>query len=92
MIAQPKIIGVVANEVQYWRGRQLLKAHRAGMARLKERVKASDPGLQVFESMVEISTDIAFTTEKNRVPSVSAGVRTKLFEPVAAELRERTGK
>jgi len=91
-IAQPKIIGVVANEVQFWRRPKLIKAHQNGMARLKELVKASDPDLYVFEAMVELSTDVAFNKEKNLVPSADKGVRKALFEPVATELRTRIGK
>jgi chromosome partitioning protein len=91
-IAQPKIIGVLANEVQYWRRPTLIKAHQKGMARLKELVKASDPDLYVFEAMVELSTDVAFNEEKNLVPSAVERVRKALFQPVAAELRRRIGK
>jgi chromosome partitioning protein len=91
-IAQPKIIGVVANEVQFWRRPKLIKAHQNGMARLKELVKTNDPDLRVFEAMVELSTDVAFNREKNLVPCVDAGVRQELFQAVAVELRERIGK
>lgn len=91
-IAQPKIIGVVANEVQFWRRPKLIKAHQSGMARLKELVKANDPDLYVFNAMVELSTDVAFNREKNLVPSVDASVRQELFQSVTIELRERIGK
>jgi cellulose biosynthesis protein BcsQ len=91
-IAQPKIIGVVANEVQFWRRPKLLKTHQIGMARLKELVKASDPDLYVFDGMVELSRDVAFNKEKNLVPSAREKIRNTLFQPVATELRRRIGK
>ena len=91
-IAQPKIIGVVPNEVQFWRRPKLIKAHQKGMARLKELVKANDPDLHIFGSMVELNTDVAFNREKSVVPCVDAGVRGELFQAVAVELRERIGK
>ncbi len=91
-IAQPKILGVVANEVQYWRRPKLLKAHEAGMARLKQLLKTADPDLHVFKAMVELSMDVAFAPEKNLVPCVDAEVRKERFLAVAIELRERIGK
>jgi cellulose biosynthesis protein BcsQ len=91
-IAQPKIIGVVANEVQFWRRPKLVKTHQIGMARLKELVKASDPDLYVFDGMVELSRDVAFNKEKNLVPSAREKIRNTLFQPVATELRRRIGK
>jgi cellulose biosynthesis protein BcsQ len=91
-IAQPKVIGVVANEVQFWRRPKLMKAHQNGMARLKELVKVSDPDLYVFDAMVALNTNVAFNREKNLVPSVHADIRQDLFQAVAAELRGRIGK
>ena len=91
-IAQPKILGVVANEVQFWRQAKLIKAHQSGMARLKELVKANDPDLHIFGSMVGLSTDVAFNGEKNLVPCADAGVRQEFFQAVALELRGRIGK
>jgi cellulose biosynthesis protein BcsQ len=91
-IAQPKIIGVVANEVQFWRRPKLIKAQQNGIARLRELVKTNDPDLHIFEAMVELSTDVAFNREKNLVPCVDAGIRQELFQAFATELRERIGK
>lgn len=91
-IAQPKVVGVIANEVQYWRPTTLMKAHQSALARLKELVKANDPDLYVFESLVRLSMDVAFNREKNLVPSVDESVRKDLFLAVAAELRKRIGK
>jgi cellulose biosynthesis protein BcsQ/DNA-directed RNA polymerase subunit RPC12/RpoP len=91
-IAQPKIIGVVANEVQFWRRPKLLKAHEKGMGRLKELLKATDPDLYVFEAMVELSTDLAFPDEKNVVPCIHEDIRQVYFHAVALELRKRIGK
>lgn len=90
-IAQPKVIGVVANEVQFW-GQKLRKAHEKTAAQLKELIKVTDPDLHVFEAMVELSMDVVTPPEKNLVPSVDAGIRQELFHAVAAELRERIGK
>jgi cellulose biosynthesis protein BcsQ len=91
-IAQPRILGVVANEVQYWRRPTLLKAHEKGMARLKQLLKTADPDLHVFKAMVDLSMDIAFASEKNLVPCVDAEVRQERFLAAAVELRERIGK
>ncbi len=91
-IAQPKILGVVANEVQFWRRPKLLKAHENGMARLKQLLKTADPDLYVFKAMVELSMDVAFAPEKNLVPCVDAEVRKERFLGVANEIRERIGK
>jgi cellulose biosynthesis protein BcsQ len=91
-IAQPKIVGVVANEVQFWRRPQLLKVHERGMVRLKEILKATDPDLYVFEAMVELSTDVAFSNEKNIVPCVDTDIRQAYFHATAVELRERISK
>ena len=92
MIAQPKILGVVANEVQFWRRPKLIKAHQNGMARLKELVRSNDPDLHVFEAMVKLSTDVAFNREKNLIPSVDRKIREEMFIEVANELRKRIGK
>ncbi|MCS6897448.1 MAG: AAA family ATPase [Nitrospira sp.] len=92
IIAQPKILGVVANEVQFWRRPQLLKVHQNGMARLRELIQANDPDLHIFEAMVQHSTNVAFQGEKNVVPSVNVDIRQKLFQEVAVELRTRIGK
>src|SRR5271154_3397127 len=37
-IAQPNILGIVANEVQFWRRPKLLRAHEDGMNKLKQLV------------------------------------------------------
>jgi cellulose biosynthesis protein BcsQ len=93
-IAQPKILGVVANEVQFWRRPRLIRAHHSGMMRLKEQVRANDPDLYVFEAMVELSTDLSFNGEKNKniISCVDENIRHELFEGVARELRRRIGK
>jgi cellulose biosynthesis protein BcsQ len=91
-IAQPKILGVVANEVQFWRRSRLLKAHEKGLARLKQLLESAEPDLHVFNAMVELSTDVAFPEEKNVVPCVDADIRQGYFQAAAIELRERIGK
>ncbi len=91
IIAQPKILGVVANEVQFWRS-QLLKAHEKGMARLKQLLKTADPDLHVFGAMIRLSTDVAFPDEKNLVPCIDEDIRQEYFQAAAIELRERIGK
>lgn len=92
MICQPKIIGIVANEVQYWRRPSLLKTHQAALARLGELVKSKDPDLYVFRSHVELSTNVAFHTEKSVLPCVDEALREQLFLPTVGELRARIGK
>lgn len=91
-IAQPKILGVVANEVQFWRRPKLIKIHHNGMAKLKQVVGANDPDLHVFEAMVELSTNDAFGRQQGIIPAVDDRARTDLFLKVADELRKRIGK
>ncbi|MCS6898131.1 MAG: ParA family protein, partial [Nitrospira sp.] len=91
-IAQPKILGVVANEVRYWRRPILLKVHQSGMARLRELVTGRYRDTYIFQSMVELSTNVAFHREKNVVPAVDDKIRQDVFREVAEELRERIGR
>lgn len=92
-IAQPKVIGVVANEVHYWRQSVLIKAHQGGLKKLTDLVKNPqyDPDMYVFEHCVRFDTAIGFQPEKGLIPAARPDVRS-LFEGVARELRERIGK
>jgi cellulose biosynthesis protein BcsQ/DNA-directed RNA polymerase subunit RPC12/RpoP len=90
-IAQPKIIGVIANEVQFW-GQKLRKTHMTTAAKLRELIQASDCDLHIFDAMVELSMDVVNPPEKNLVTCVDADIRKELFHAAAVELRERIGK
>lgn len=90
-IAQPKVIGVAANEVQFW-GQKLRKSHEKTAAKLRQLIKVTDPDLHVFEAMVELSMDVVNPPETNLVPCVDADIRQELFHAAAVELRERIGK
>jgi cellulose biosynthesis protein BcsQ/uncharacterized membrane protein len=87
-ITQPKIIGVVANEVQYWRRPKLTKAHDRALADLRQRVRRIDPDMYIFRSLVELKSTIG-GTRNHIIPSVDPAIREQLFLPLAWELRER---
>jgi len=89
MIAQPKVIGIIGNEVQFWRGATLIKAHKSALGRLTDFVHQSDPDLYVFQSLVELANDLGFRQEKGVIPSVHQDIRDGYFLSVATELRRR---
>src|SRR5262249_48110651 len=90
-IANPKVVGVVVNEAEYWRKGVLLKPLQNGLARLKGVVQEYDPDMHVFSSLIEHRTDIAYRDEKGVVPCADDRMRD-VFLPFATELRDRIKK
>lgn len=89
--AQPKILGVVANAVLFWRKDKLLKAHAEGFARLERAVRSHDPDVYIFQAKIPLHTDIGFHKKQGLVPAADPAIAA-LFLDLAREMRQRIGK